>query len=203
MQSYKAYFQFKAYYQKTSGEKAHLGDFIELTSNDEIKEKISRISIFPYGINSPIRLTAIQVIALIHQELGYDVVIEPIGESSALFEPMQAKKENPVLIVLRIAFSMLLLFFGSALAIMYFHADVNMTEAHQITYYLISGKKVENPALLSIAYSVGIGAGIAIYFEIFEKLKNKKNPGPLELEMHQAEKELHDYLKDQEGGKGN
>ena len=203
MQNYKAYFQFKSYYQKASGEKAFLSDFIELTSKEEIKQKIDRIPIFPYGINSPIRLTAIQVITWIHQELGYDLVIEPIGESSALFEPMQSKKENPLLIVLRVAFSMILLFFGSALAIMYFHADVNMTEAHQITYYLISGQKVDNPALLSIAYSVGIGAGIAIYFEIFEKLKNKNNPGPLELEMHQAEKELYDYLKDQEGGKGN
>lgn len=203
MQSYKAYFQFKTCYQKSSGEKAHLGDFIEMTSTEETKQKINQIPIFPYGINSPIRLTAIQIIALIHQELGYDIVIEPIGESSALFEPKQATKQNPLSTVLRVIFSMLILFFGSALAIMYFHSDVNMTEAHQITYYLISGQKVDNPALLSIAYSVGIGAGIAIYFEIFEKLKNKKNPGPLELEMHQADKELQDYLKDQEGGKEN
>lgn len=203
MQTHKVYFQFKTYFWKASGEKAHLGDFIEMTATQEVQQKIAQIPIFPYGINSPIRLTAVQVITLIHQNLGEDIVIEPIGESSALFEPKQTKKENFLFTALRVAFSMILLFWGSALAIMYFHADVNMNEAHQKVYYLISGQKVDKPVLLSIAYSVGIGAGIAIYFEIFEKLKNKMNPGPLELELHQAEKELYDYLKDQQGGKGN
>jgi len=188
------------YYKKNSGEKSHLGDFIELTGPDDIVKKIQQIAIFPYGISSPIRLTAIQVINLIHQVVG-DITVNPVGESSALYEPKQQKKENPLLVILRVAFSMVLLFFGSALAIMYFHSDVNMNEAHQIVYYLISGKNVEKPVLFSVSYSIGIGAGIAIFFEVFEKLKNRKNPGPLELEMYQSEKERKEYQRDQEGKK--
>ena len=46
---------------------------------------------------------------------------------------------------------------------------------------------------------MGIGAGIFIFFEVYNKIKNKDNPGPLELEMHQSEKELRDYLRDQGG----
>lgn len=57
--------------------------------------------------------------------------------------------------------------------------------------------------MFSISYSIGIGAGIAIFFEVINKLKNKENPGPLELEIHQADKEIRDYLRDQEGKKEN
>lgn len=194
------YFQFKPYYRKQSDEKAYLGDFIELSAAEELKKKIEHIPIFPYGISNPVRLTSIQIIGLINQQVA-NISVIPIGESSALYEPVQKKKENPLLILLRVAFSMLLLFFGSALAIMYFHSDVNMNEAHQMVYYLISGKKVSKPVLLSLSYSIGIGTGIFIFFEVYNKIKNKDNPGPLELEMHQSEKELRDYLRDQEGKK--
>ena len=194
------YFQFKPYYKKYSGEKALLGDFIDLAGPEDIKQRIGRIVVFPYGIDGPVRLTAIQVVELIQQEVN-GISIEPIGESSALFEPKQKKKDNAVLMFLRVAFSMVLLFIGSALAIMYFHSDVSMKEAHKNIYYFISGKSASNPVLLSVSYSIGIGAGIAIFFDIFSKFKNKDNPGPLELELHQAEKELKYYRRDQEGKK--
>lgn len=198
MECHQIYFQFKPFYRKYPGEKAYLGDFIELSAAEEIKRKIEQIPIFPYGISNPVRLTAVQIVRLINQEID-NVSLIPIGESSALYEPIQKKKENPLLVFLRVVFSALLLFFGSALAIMYFHSDVKMNEAHQLIYYLISGEKVNKPVLFSISYSIGIGAGIAIFFEVFNKLKNKDNAGPLELEMHQSEKELRDYLRDQEG----
>lgn len=195
-----AYFQFKPYYRKQPEEKAHMGDFIEVSAPDDVKQKIEQILVFPYGFNKPVRLTSVQIIALIKQHIN-NIILIPIGESSALYQPLQQKKENPLLAFLRVAFSMLLLFFGSALAIMYFHSDVNMNEAHQMIYYLISGEKASKPTLLSIAYSIGIGAGIFIFFEVYNKIKNKDNPGPLELEMHQSEKELRDFLRDQEGKK--
>ncbi|HHU49696.1 MAG: stage V sporulation protein AA [Caldicoprobacterales bacterium] len=200
MGSNEVYFQFKPYYQKQSGQKANLGDFIELSAAEDIKKRIENIPVFPYGISRPVRLTSVQIIGLIKQEIN-NISVTPIGESSALYKPAKRKKENPLLVFLRVAFSMLLLFFGSALAIMYFHSDVNMNEAHKMIYYLISGEKVSRPVLFSLSYSVGIGAGIFIFFEVYNKIKNKDNPGPLELEMHQSEKELRDYLRDQEGKK--
>ena len=192
------YFQFKPFYNKQPEEKAYLGDFIEMTASHEIRQQIERIPVFPEGISKPVRLTSVQVIGLIKQEVS-NISVIPIGESSALYQPVKQEKENPLLVFLRVAFSMLLLFFGSALAIMYFHSDVNMNEAHRMFYYLISGEKVSSPILFSFSYSIGIGAGIFIFFEIYNKIKDKDNPGPLELEMHQSEKELRDYLRDQEG----
>ena len=202
MEHEEVYFQFRPFYKKQPGERAYLCDFIEVFAADEIKQRIERISIFPYGISKPIRLTSVQIIGLIKQEIS-NISVIPIGESSALYQPVEKKKENPLLVFLRVVFSMLLLFFGSALAIMYFHSDVNMIEAHRMLYYLISGEKADKPVLFSVSYSLGIGIGIFMFFEVYNKIKNKDNPGPLELEMHQSEKELRDYLRDQEGKKQN
>lgn len=105
-----AYFQFKPFYNKQPEEKAYLGDFIELSAAEDVKQKIEEILVFPYGINKPVRLTSVQIISLIKQQIS-NIIVIPIGESSALFQPVQQKKDNPLLAFLRVAFSMLLLFF--------------------------------------------------------------------------------------------
>lgn len=197
MKTPEIYFQLKPYYNKAPGEAATLGDILEISGPQSIKERIEQIPVFPNGISKPVKVTAIQVIDLIHQAEP-DIAIIHIGESSVLYEPIQQNKENPVLVFLRTVFSLLILFFGSALAIMYFHADVNMHQAHSLVYYLISGEKTKAPVLFSVFYAIGVGTGIAIFFDIFQKLRNRDNPGPLELEIHQADKELKEYLKDKE-----
>ena len=40
MGSNEVYFQFKPYYQKQSGQKANLGDFIELSAAEDIKREL-------------------------------------------------------------------------------------------------------------------------------------------------------------------
>ena len=165
-----------------------------MSAAEEIKQKIEQILVFP-TLYKPMRLTSV-VVGLIKEQINISII--PIGESR-IIPTCATKKENCCWYfyekLSRIAT------FGSALAIMYFHSDVNMNEAHQMIYYLISGEKASKPTLLSIAYSIGIGAGIFIFFEVYNKIKNKDNPGPLELEMHQSEKELRDFLRDQEGKK--
>jgi len=192
------YFQFKPYYNKTPDEVGHLVDIIDFTGPSPLKERIEKIVIFPEGLKNQKVVSAIQVINLIKQSVG-NVIIHHIGESSVLYEPQKAAKENPILVFLRVAISSLFLFFGSALAIMYFHSDVNMNQAHEMIYYLISGEKNTNPALFSISYTIGVGVGIAVFFEVVNKVRDKNNAGPLELELYQSQKELADYQKDQEG----
>ena len=45
MGSNEVYFQFKPYYQKQSGQKANLGDFIELSAAEDIKKRIENIPV--------------------------------------------------------------------------------------------------------------------------------------------------------------
>lgn len=202
MEQAEVYFQFKSRYNKTPEETGYLGDIIDLTCPAPLKAKIEKITIFPGGLKKQTIVSAIQVISLIKQTES-NITIHHLGESSVLYEPRQAVEENSIFVFLRVAASSLFLFFGSALAIMYFHSDVNMNQAHEMIYYLISGEKNTNPAIFSVSYTIGVGVGIMIFFDVVKKLKDRNNAGPLELELYQSQKELADYLIDQEGNKSN
>ncbi len=194
------YFQFKPYLGKRSSETVYLKDILELTGPSPLIENVGEYPIFPKGIQASVRVNAMQVIRVIG-DIAPDMDIQALGDTAALFEPVTANNANPFFTFIKVIAASILLFIGSGLAIMYFHADVNMHEAHQMVYYLISGERVERPVLLSVSYSIGIGLGIALFFDVFTLGRKKGNPGPLELEMYQNEKELEDYLVHLEGKK--
>ena len=88
----------------------------------------------------------------------------------------------------------LLLFIGSALAIMNFHEEVSMQAVHQKLYWVITGKVGEKPLLLQIPYSIGIGLGMILFFNhIFQKRFNEE-PSPLEIEMFNYQQDLDQYV---------
>lgn len=97
------------------------------------------------------------------------------------------------------------LFFGSGLAIMNFHADVDMPRVQEELYYLITGDRTERPLLLQIPYSIGVGFGVAIFFNHIFKKKFNKEPSPLEVELYLYDENVKDFVKNEEekgNGKG-
>ena len=188
----KVYFKFKPKLSKLEGERVLLKDIIYITCPNDIRENIANIIVYKDGIYKKGKITAIEVIELISKEAGY-LDIDLIGNDEMLYQPENTKKENKVLSIIKTVFAAILLFSGSALAIMYFHSDVNMIEAHEKLNFLITNKKFV-PKLLSISYSIGVGLGMAIFFDVFNFKNKKEKPGPLELEFYQNEKELDDYL---------
>lgn len=120
-----------------------------------------------------------------------ELQIEHFGEPHVLLEIFSDnKKASPVLIGL----VWLLLFIGSGLAIMNFHADVSMLEVHQRIYELMTGKKVEHPLILQIPYSLGIGVGMVIFFNHLFKKKFNEEPSPLEVEMFMYQENINHYV---------
>jgi stage V sporulation protein AA len=156
-------------------------------------DAVGSIVAFQDGIMSSTRISMLQAIELIHSKLP-EVGVYPLGETSALFEPANPRPQSPVITAIKLIVTVLLFFIGSGLAVMYFHSDVNMKETHRIIHHMISGENSERPLLLSLSYSIGIGLGIALFFDVFSLGRKKQNPGPLELELYQTEKELEDYL---------
>lgn len=200
MEASNVYFQFKPYYNKPSDEVALLRDIVEITCPLQLKEKIESLVIFPNGINKTTRVTAVQIIQLI-SVLDDNIMINSVGVPSVLYEPKNQNNENKLFTFFKVTFAAILLFVGSALAIIYFHSDVQMNKAHELVYFLLTGKKVERPLLMSVSYSIGIALGIAIFFDVFNLKKKKVKPGPLELELFQSDKDLKDYLNYLEGKK--
>lgn len=95
----------------------------------------------------------------------------------------------------------LLLFFGSALTIMNFHADVNMLEVQIRIVEMLTGHRDEHPYIFQIAYSLGIGFGMVIFFNHLFKKKWNEEPTPLEVEMYLYQKNIDQYVINEEYSK--
>ncbi len=88
----------------------------------------------------------------------------------------------------------LILFIGSAVAIMNFHEDVSMQDVQQKLYKMITGQTKDNPLLLQIPYSIGLGLGMVLFFNhVFRKRINEE-PSPLEVEMFEYQQSLDQYV---------
>ena len=78
-----------------------------------------------------------------------------LGSTTALLT--RKREGRPRLLFLRAALAFLVLLAGSALAIMWFHADVNMYDAQREMYRAVTGG--EEPAALAVALPYALGVG--------------------------------------------
>ncbi len=195
------YIQLKNRVSVPKGKDITLGDIAFLIAEPELKESLESILLKEpkQSDGNLILIDLLMVIPLIH-ELLPDAVIEPIGEGRTIVQiegPMERKKPSVAMFVL----VWLLLFFGSALTIMNFHADVNMLEVQIRIVEMITGHRDEHPIVFQIAYSVGIGFGMVIFFNHLFKKKWNEEPTPLEVEMCLYQKNIDHYVVNEEYSK--
>ncbi|QIB28147.1 stage V sporulation protein AA [Caloranaerobacter azorensis] len=137
------------------------------------------------------KISVLEVIKKIESEYK-DLTISTFGVDEVLVDINNVRDSNKFLQLIKVFLISLILFIGAGLAIINFHADVNMEKSHKIIYYLITGKKTDNPLTLQIAYSLGIGIGMTIFLNQFGK-RGEKEPSPLEIEMYKFKKDIDDY----------
>lgn len=88
----------------------------------------------------------------------------------------------------------MLLFFGSAMAVMNFHADVSMPKVHQQIYWIVTGAELANPLIMQIPYSLGIGFGMLLFFNHLFRKEINNEPTPLEVEMFLYQQNVNQYI---------
>jgi len=111
---------------------------------------------------------------------------------------VEVKKNDRLPKWLFVGFVWLILFIGSGLTIMNFHTDVSMKQVHQRIYYLVTGKQEKKPLALQIPYSLGIGAGMILFFNHVLKKRISDEPSPMDLEVYQYQETIDQYLIDSE-----
>lgn len=114
-----------------------------------------------------------------------------LGPEQTIIRVEKHKKETPILIV---AFVWLLLFIGTAMTIMNFHYDVSMQAVQQKLHYLLTGEHNEFPLWIQIPYSIGLGAGMLLYFNHWFKKRFNEEPSPLEIEIYNYQQDLDRYV---------
>ncbi|NLY46225.1 MAG: hypothetical protein GX053_09600 [Tissierella sp.] len=141
---------------------------------------------------------SISSIYIIEQILDKDpnLDIEITGENEVLIEIKDKVKINKLLQALKVTSIFILLFFGAGITITNFHTDVEMDTSMEIIYETLTGKHDSNPLVLNVSYSIGLGLGVIIFFNriLTKNLRRKKEPGPMEIELFNYDKEMEDYI---------
>ncbi len=120
-----------------------------------------------------------------------------IGKQNIIVEYMkEIKEENTVFKYSKIIAVCLILFFGGMTTIVAFHIETQLIDVLENVYTYVTGEKVSNDYMLSIPYSLGIGIGIATFFNHIGNKKISNDPTPVEMELTKYEGDLIETIVD-------
>ncbi|ASR47032.1 stage V sporulation protein AA [Paenibacillus kribbensis] len=186
------YLRLRSRVRMIQGQDLRLGDVAHLLADPEWENELLKLILKrPQKQDGNLILVdMLQIISKIKEHIP-GVVVESLGKPHVLVEVVEKpRKPSKILFVL----VWVLLFFGSALTIMNFHADVSMMEVQVRIVEMITGHKDEHPYLFQIAYSFGIGFGMIVFFNHLFKKKWNEEPTPLEVEMYLYQENVDQYV---------
>ncbi|WDV47503.1 stage V sporulation protein AA [Clostridiaceae bacterium M8S5] len=180
-------------------QKIELKDIAKVYSDDkQIVKDVEKIKIFKsYKNETDSIILAIDLINKINEYINdADVII--IGSTEVLLKYKEVKKQNKVLMFLKIFSISIILCLGASLAIINFHEDANMDASFKSIYFLITGKYEKKPLIMHIPYSLGLCSGVFVFFNHVWSKKNKqrKEPSPLDIEIHTYQEDINKYTID-------
>ena len=171
-------------------------DIAEVYSNKCSVETIKNtvIYVFPeveYGVFS---VSSIDIAKKIHTKFP-DATVVNEGEAEVLLEySARRRKTSKAVDFMKIAFISAILFAGGATAIMSFHADSEIPQIFQAYYTMFMGNTGKTQYILEISYSLGLAAGIIVFYNHFCGKKMTYDPTPIEVQMTSYEEQV---IKDQ------
>jgi stage V sporulation protein AA len=132
------------------------------------------------------------------RKVNPNVTLDCVGELDTMImyapEMKQPKKSVEFLKVLLVC---IILFFGSALAIMTFHNDASVPDVLKIVHTIFTGEETDRPVLLIISYAAGIAIGIMSFFNHFGRKKLTDDPTPVQVEFVAYKKQIDDAVVDE------
>jgi len=120
--------------------------------------------------------------------------VESIGEPDMIVERVYVEKKKRWIEALKILIVCLVCFFGAFFTIMAFHNDVGIVEVFGKFYQLVMGKQSSGFSILEISYSIGLAAGILLFFNHIGRRRLTKDPTPIEVEMAIYEEDVEKAL---------
>lgn len=178
------------------GQLIKLKDVCELLSNVEKMDSIGELPVrrATSADGNVLIIDAVKLFQLITQHYP-SIDLRCMGPTQTIVE---VKKQEGSPKWFFVAFVWLILFIGSGLTIMNFHTDVSMKQVHQRIHYLVTGEQDPKPLALQIPYSLGIGAGMILFFNHVLKKRISDEPSPMDLEVYLYQETLDQYLIDQD-----
>lgn len=130
------------------------------------------------------------------------ITVQVLGETDILLEWVDVNKHKKLQQWPKVALVCLVSFFGTAFTIMAYHNDVGVNEVFTEIYRICMNREPDGLNVLEVSYSVGLAAGIIIFFNHIGGRRITKDPTPIEVAMKGYEKDVDMTLIETAGREG-
>ena len=138
-------------------------------------------------------VSILKIIACIHEKYP-GIEIQNMGETDIIVTYEEQKTPPLAWHILKTVFVVAVTFCGAAFSIMAFNNDVDVTKLFGQMYELVTGQETDGFTILEITYSIGLTAGILIFFNHFGKKRFTVDPTPMEVQMRLYENDIQTTL---------
>lgn len=170
--------------------KVSFSDFLTIYCNNKnIENTVKAMHFFTFHKDGQIVVSILKIIEMI-QEKYPNIQIDNLGEEDFIIVYTIPKKNETLREMISTFFICLVAFFGGGYAIMAYNTDVGAKELFVNLSMLFLGNAKQGTMLLSICYSIGLTAGMIIFFNHIGNRKLSRDPTPLEIQMRLYEKDI-------------
>ena len=173
-----------------------LGDLLSMECTDKLMlARIKTLKIIRFKKSGRQRcvVSVLKIIACIHEKFP-EADVQNLGESDIIVTYEDQKTPALAWHIIKTVFVAAVTFFGAAFSIMAFNNDVDVTKLFGQIYEFVTGQEAGGFTVLEIAYSMGVTAGILIFFNHFGKKRFTVDPTPMEIQMRLYENDIQTTL---------
>lgn len=181
-----------------------LSDIATLRCSDEVlsaRLKALKVHHFKKDETKRCVISALKLVELMEKECR-DISVQIVGEPDVLVEWISVNRHKGWQQWLKTAFVCVISFFGTAFTIMAYHNDVGINEVFTEVYKIVMNREPQGLNALEVSYSVGLTAGIIIFFNHIGGRRLTKDPTPIEVSIRQYEEDVDKALIAQAGREG-
>lgn len=146
-------------------------------------------------------LSVMKIVKLMEAECP-GISVEVLGETDVLVEWINVNRHKGAGQWAKAVGVSLISFFGTAFTIMAYHNDIGVNDLFEKLYRMVMGREAAGVNVLEVSYSIGLAAGIIIFFNHIGGRRITKDPTPLEVAMRNYEKDVDMALIETAGREG-
>lgn len=156
-----------------------------------VAARLKALKVHHFGKESPKRcvISTLRLVELMEQTCP-DISVQIVGEPDVLVEKISVDKHKGWQQWLKAGLVSLVSFFGTAFTIMAYHNDVGINDVFSEVYRMIMNREPQGLNVLEASYSVGLAAGIILFFNHVGGRRITKDPTPIEVAMRNYEEDV-------------
>ncbi len=159
-----------------------------LCEDDAAQKKAEDLAVYCFSGENRAVIDVLRLIGILQEEFPGSRVVS-LGAGDVLVERRMGKP-HPIWEKIKIILIALLSFFGAAFTIMAFHNDISIEDIFSKVYRLVTGMESDGLTVLEVSYSIGLSAGIILFFNHIGTRRITKDPTPIEVQMRQYESDV-------------